>query len=367
MKKLILFTVIIINCIQLSVAQKIYLNYKIKTKDSLLEFQDKAISDKNIETNAQNIFRKHVPNSDMTSIEDNLNRKFVKLEINHETYYLKLLNKGFYTLYEQSLGNDSRYYSCSKTDTVVLEKNDSSGKQSDLNLNLYTKLASISKDYPELWPEAKKVKFDKKGIQGFISVLNLKYPETSNETHSKSRFDYLSISLKGFILEDKTDLMIDVLKSHYFIGHSTNISLRYGIKANYYQLTEFFPESWTGWYTIQNGQKDSIFNYRDHYETLTAEILELPFSVNFEITNSIVTPYLNTGLAPAFYYRTISSTDSEEIDKMTKVTFNAFAAAGVKLKLKDNFNIMSEYRWDLIKGLNFLLGLEYFFHPHKHL
>ena len=59
MKKLILFTVIIINCIQLSVAQKIYLNYKIKTKDSLFEFQDKAISDKNIETKAQNIFRKH--------------------------------------------------------------------------------------------------------------------------------------------------------------------------------------------------------------------------------------------------------------------------------------------------------------------
>lgn len=367
MKKYILLILTIINCIQFSVAQKIYLNYKIKTSDSLLAFQDKAISDKNIETKALNIFQKHISGTDILSIEDNINRKFIKLEINHETYYLKLLNKGFYNLYEHNMGNDSRYYVCSKTDTILIEKKDPFSTQSDPHLERYQKLAALSKDYPELWPKAKSVKFDKKDIQGFISELNSKYSDPNEKRLSKSRFDYLNISLKAFILEDKTDLMLDVLKSHYFIDLSTNISLRYGIKANHYQLTEFFPESWTGWYIIQNGIKDSIFNYRDHYETLTAEIFELPFSVNFEITNSIFTPYLNLGLAPVFYNREISRTDSDEIRNNYQFTYNAFAATGVKLKLTNNFNIMSEYRWDLIKRYNFLFGLEYFFQPTKHL
>jgi len=368
MKKLILFALISINCVQLSVAQKIYLAYKIRTKDSLLVFKDKAIADKNIEANAQGVFQKHVQDRDILSIEDDLNRKFVNLEINHKTFYLKLLNTGFYNLYEQNLGNDSRYYACSKTDTLILEKKDSLDKNDDKkDLNFYKKLATLSKNHPELWRKAELVKFNTKEIQGFLSELNAKYPGTSDEIHHKSRFDYLSISMKGYVQENKTDIMFDVLKSNYFIGRSPNISLKYGFQANYYKLSEFFPESWAGYYVIGGGKKDSIFNYRDHYETLKGEIFELPFSVNFEITNSLFTPYLNVGLAPVFYNRKISRTDSNEIRNDNQFTFNAFAATGLKLKLTDNFNIMSEGRWDLIKRFNFLIGLEYFFKPQKHI
>lgn len=367
MKKLILLIILFINCIQFSFAQKIYLTYKIKTSDSLLVFKEKAYPDRSIETIAQNIFQKYVSNIDILSIEDDFNRKFIKFEINHEPSYLKQLNTGFYTLFEYSLDGDPRYYICSKTDTILLEKKDPYSTQSDLHLERYKKLAALSKDYPELWPKAKVVKFDKKDIQGFISELNSKYSDQNEKLPNKSRLDYLNISLKAFIVEDKTDLMLDVIKSHYFIGLSTNISLKYGVKANYYKLTKFFPEYWTGWFLIHNGIRDSIFNYRDHYETLTAEIFELPFSINYEITNSMVTPYFNAGLAPTLYFRKISRTDSEVIEKMTKVTINAFVAAGAKLKLADNFNITTEYRFDLITNLNFLIGLEYFFQPHKHL
>ena len=365
MKKLILLTFIII-CIQFTVAQKIYLSYKIKTNDSLWIIKAKAISDKNIETEAPLVFQKYISDPDILFVEDDIKRKFVKMEFNHSTIYPKLLNKGYFSLYEYSQGSNSRYYVCSKTDTTVLDKKDSTLNPNGLYLNQYQKLAAIAKDHPELWPKAEGNKQDTKKIQGFISELNSKYPETSNEIYHKSRFNYLGFSVKGFVIEDKTDLMIEFLKSHYFIDQSPNNSLRYGIRANYYKRTEFFPESWTGWYSIHDGQKDSIFNYRDHYETLTAEIFELPLSVNFEITNSIFTPFFNIGLSPTIYYRTITRTDSEEIDKTTKFTLNAFAATGAKLKLTDNFNILSEFRYDLIKQFNFLIGLEYYFNPKKH-
>ncbi len=368
MKTTILFTILFLNCIQFSIAQKLTLTYKIKTNDTVLIFQDKVFSDKTIEANAQNIFRKNVPNPDILSIEDDFNREFIKLESNHEIYYVKLLNKGFYSLYESNLNSDSRYYACSKTDTIVLEKNDLlASNEVSANLDLYKNLASISKNFPELWLRAKTVKFEKKEIQKFISELNSKYSEASYEIHNKGRFDYVSFSLKGMVLGNRTDIIFDVTKSHYFIGDSPNISLKYGIRTNFYKRTEFIPAFWTGYFLIHNGITDSLFVYRDHYETLTAKIIEFPFAVNFEITNSGFTPYFYTGLAPTVYFREISATNSEHISKTTKASINAFAAGGLKLKLTDSFNIMSECRYDLTKGLNFLIGVEYFLHSTLHL
>jgi hypothetical protein len=365
MKKRILLTIVIFACIQFSAAQKIYLTYKIKTNDSLFIFQEKAISDKNIETKAQIIFQKHVSDTNILSIEDDINRKFIKYETNGKVSYLKLLNAGFYTLYENSQNNDPRYYIYSKTDTISLEKNDSLSALSEPHLNRYQKLASLSKDYPELWPKAKAVKFEKKDIQGFISELNSKYPDKSFQTNNKVKFNYTSISLKGFVTPNRTDIMFDVLKTYYSIGHSPDISLKYGLRVNYYKQTIFVPKYNTGYIFINNGISTIHYGYDDHYETLNAKIFELPFLVNFEITNSKVTPYVYIGLAPTLYFLEISRTNNEGTDKTAKVSINAFTAGGLKLKLTDSFNITTECRYELNRNINFLIGVEYFFKPRK--
>lgn len=361
MKKSIFIIFFIAGIIPFSVAQKMNLTYKIVTNNSVLIFKDKAYSDKNIETKAWDLFQKYVANTDILSIHDNLNRDFLKFKTDNKIIYIKKLNKGFYSLYEYGSSDDLRFYACSETDTILLIKNDSLYPQSGRNLSRYQKLAYISKDYPELWPKANALKFEEKAIQHFISEVNAKYSDPASEMTNKDRFSYLSLSLRGFLSKNRTDIRIEVLKSHYSLAHSPDISLRYGISVDYYKRTVFVPESFTGFFVIHNGITDSIFNYRDHDETLVAKIIEFPFSVNFEITNSLFTPYFYAGLAPVFYSRKISRTDSEEIENNTKASLNAFAAAGLKLKLTDSFNIMSEGRIDMIKGFSFLLGVEYYF------
>ncbi len=367
MKKTIIFITLILSCIQLSIAQKINLTYKIKTNDSLYVFDDNALSDKDIETNFHTIFPKNIQNKNIISIEDNINRRFEKTEINHISYYPKLLNDGYFHLYELEVNNKSIYLIYSKNDTLILEKKDSISDHMIIHDKKYNnKLVILSKDYPDLWEKASKVNFRKEELSNFISNLNLKY--SSNNTikrHENSRFDYLNLSLKGFVQKNKTDVMIDILMSHYFINLSPNVSLRYGMRSNYIQQTEFFPELSSGWYMRgSDGIRTEIFIYRDHYETMTGKSLEIPVSVNFEITNSKFTPYFYAGISPALYFRKISRTDSNEIDNISAIALNAFAAAGLKLKLTNSFNILSEYKFDIYKGLNFEVGIEYCFKLH---
>ena len=178
----------------------------------------------------------------------------------------------------------------------------------------------------------------------------------------KNRFDFLGLSLKGIVQKNKTDIMIDMLMSHYFLNLTPNFSFRYGLRANYLQQTEFFPELSSGWYfTGQDGVRREIFIYRDHYETLSAKAFEIPLLLNFETTNSKITPYFYCGLAPTLYFRQITRTDSEAIDNISIFTLNSFAAAGIKLKLTNSFNILTEYKFDLLKGLNLEFGIEYYF------
>lgn len=364
MKKLILLTSIIICCMQFSVAQKIYLEYKIKTNDSILVFRYKSFSDKKIETNAQNIFHQQVPGSIILSVEDNINRKFIKLKNNHDTNYLKQLNGGFYNLYESNTADALSFYICSKTDTIVLVKNDTAGTHTKGYLSQYQKLAYLAKDYPEYWPKAKAVKFNKSDLQAYISELNSKYPDTVFEAKDNVWLNYSSISLKGFASQNHTTIMFDFIKSYYHLCNSPDITLKYGFQANYYRETEFFPASPTGYYIIQNGVSYPQYFYNDHYETLKATVFELPVLVNFEITNSLFTPFWYVGLAPTIYFRKITRTDSNETDKLTKLALNVFTAAGCKLKITEHFNVTTEYRYEYLRRLSFLMGLEYFFKPH---
>lgn len=362
-KKSILVVALILGCIQLTISQKINLLYKIKTIDSLLIFQDRAFSDKNIQTKTNSIFLKNVRNRNIVYIEDNINRRFEKTEFNNITYYSKLLNEGYFNLYELEVNTEPIYLIYSKNDTIILEKKDSLVNQTLIKDRKYNnKLVILSKDYPELWEKARKANFRKEDFQNFIFALNDKYSSNNIIRHEKNRFDFFNLALKGFVQANRKDIMLDILMTHYFINLSPNFSLRYGVKANYFQRTEFFPEYFSGWTMKgQNSPLDSIFIYRDHYETMSAKILEIPLSANFEITNSKLTPYFYAGLSPTLYFRKITRTDSNEINNISVFNLNAFAAAGIKLKLTNKFNTLSEYKFDLNKGLSFAVGIEYYF------
>lgn len=363
-KKIILFLLLMLSSIQLTRAQKINLIYTIKTTDSLYVFEGNAFSDKNIQTKAHKIFSKNIPDKkDIISIEDNLNRKFEKTDFNHVTYYSKLLNEGHFNLYELELNYKPVYFIYSKNDTLILENNDSVLDRTIMTDRKYIKkLMILSKDYPDLWGKAGKVNFKKEDLQNFISVLNDKYPGNKMIKHENNRIDYFNLSLKGWIQKNKTDIMLDVLRSHYFLNISPNFSLRYGVRANYFQRTEFFPELFSGlYYSGSDGIRHKVYTYRDHYETMSAKALEIPLSVNFETTNSTITPYFYGGLSPTLYFRKITRTDSDNIDNITVLNLNAFAAAGIKIKLTNSFNILSEYKFDINKGLNLEFGIEYCF------
>lgn len=363
MKKTIPFVLLILSAIQFTIAQKINLTYKIKSNDSLFVIEDNAFSEKDIQTKSDKLFLIDIPNKNIISIEDNIGRRFDKINFNKNTYYSKLLNEGYFNLYVLDVNKKPVYIICSKTDTLILEKNDSLVNQSIISDRKYNgRLVLLCKDYPDLWEKAGKISFKNKELQNLISALNDKYPDSNTRKQGKNRMDYWGLSLKGMVMKDYTDITFDVLKSRYFLDISPDFSFRYGLRVNYINQTQFFPALFSGWYyTGPDGIEQKVYVYKDHYETLTAKVLEMPFWLNYEITNSTITPYLYGGLSPTVIFRKITRTDSDEIDNIGVVTLNAFTAGGVKLKLTNGFNVLSELKFDLNKGFNLALGIEYYF------
>lgn len=362
-KKTFLFPLLVLGAIQFATAQKIMLTYKVKSTDSLYVIKDKAFSDKTIQTKSDKIFSKQISNKEIVSIEDNINRRFDKINFNDTNYCSKLINEGYFKFYELKTNDKPIYFIYSNNDTILLEKKDTLINKTIIKDRKYNgKLVLLSKDYPELWELAGKIDFRKKALQNFISVLNQKHGGDNIITKENNRIDYLSLSLKGIVQKNKTDIMFDLIMSHYFIGISPNLSLKYGLMANYIQQTEFFPELSSGWYIMgQDGVRQEIFIYRDHYETMTGKAFEIPLLLNYEITNSKLTPYIYGGLSPTLYFRKITRTDSDAIDNISKLTINAIAAGGIKLKLTNNLNILTEYKFEILKGSNLEFGIEYFF------
>ncbi|WP_221202163.1 hypothetical protein [Microbacter margulisiae] len=361
MRQSIIFAFFMICFSQLSVAQKIYLTYKIQTADSLFVFRENVFSDYSIQSKAYSLFMQHVPNENIVSIEDNLNRKFVKTDFDHESFYSKVLNEGHYNLYKCIINGNTRYYICSKNDTMMLNKKDSVNDHEIIQDDNYrNKLVILSKQYPDLWKQARNTRFNEADVQKFISYLNGKYATYHHAFINNDSFRFLNISLKGIAQNNLSNIVLDVLTSDYFINTSSNLSLKYGVELSYSKQTAFFPKLFSGLMFENGSTMDSIYIYKDHYETMNAKIVELPVMLNYEFTNSTVTPYCYVGLAPMLYFATISRTDSNEIRHETKFTVNAFAALGIKLKLTNACNIMAEYKCHVINQSNFLLGVEYY-------
>jgi hypothetical protein len=336
----------------------------VKTTDSLYVLKDKAFSDKIIQTKSDKLFSKNILNKNIISIEDNTNRRFDKINFNHTNYYSKLLNEGYFNLYKLEVNNKPIYLIYSKNDTVVLETKDKLVNQTILKDRKYNgKLVLLCKDYPELWKVAGKVDFRKKDFQNLISVLNEKHSDKNIRRQENNRIDFLSLSLKGMVQKNKTYIMLDVIMSQYFLNISHNLSFKYGLMANYIEQTEFFPALYELRPVIIQDEWTlrRFYVYSDHYETMTRNAFEIPVFLNYEITNSKLTPFLYCGFAPTLYFRKITRTDTDAIENMSKFTLNAFAGGGIKLKLTNSFNILTEYRFEILKGSNLEFGIEYYF------
>ena len=335
MKKSILILLLIFSTIQFTTAQKInQITYKLKSVDSLYVVTDKLFSDEIIRTKSNIIFSKNNPNN-IISIEDNINRRFDRINFNHTNYYSKLLNEGYFNLYELKVNDKPIYIISSKSDTLVLEKNDTVIDETTFSDRRYNnKLLFICQHYPELLKVAEKVNFKNKDLQSLISALNEKHGGVNMKRPVISKVDYLSLSLSGMIQQNKTDLMLGILMSQYFLNISTNLSFKYGLVANYYHEISYFTD--TSW------------------------LIRFPLMFNYEITNSTITPYFNLGLAPILYSQRLTRTYSNVIDQTSGIAITVFAAGGIKLKLTNSFNILTEYGYDELKGLHLKVGMEYF-------
>lgn len=341
MKKSIFTSLLIICAIQLTTAQKIYLTYQLKTADATYSVTDKAFSDEAIQTQSDSLFSKIITNKNVISIEDNLNRRYDKIKFYDTEYYSKVLNQGFYNLYELQIENKPVYIVYSKTDTIILEKNDSLVDHLIMkDRGYHNKLVYLAKDYQDLWDAAGKVNFGKKDLQKFVSVLNEKQGGTNIKMPLRHRTRYLNFSIKGMTLPGTNEISLSALVCKYYLEMSPNLSFRYGIVASY-----------------------SERNLDDGYD-YAIPTLDVPLMVNYEITNAKLTAHFNAGLSQIFYY------DSDFNDLSTFLLI-PFVSAGAKLKLTKNFNILAEAKYNVFntmysathlvqkRGININVGIEY--------
>ena len=358
MKRIAILLILFTLMLQLTVAQKIKLNYKITTADSTFHQYRNGYSSNNIQKNAETLFQKN----NIVSVSDDANRRFEKITFESVKYYSRMLNKGHLNLF-QLKNNKKRqsFYIISEGDTTSFAVADSitndRSKKKNKNLRI---LLYLEKDNPDFIEIAKNIPYGENGIQDFIFRLNQKYSDKNELFKTENKFKYLNFALKGFALGKKKNFSLDILMTQYFVDLSPNISIKYGVKTNYYEKTEFFPKLWSGLYSGTAPQTDSVFVYFDHHEITSAAVLEVPFIVNYEFTNSSFTPFLYCGFSPSLAHRTLTRTDSVIPTKDLRFSVNLFSGVGIKYKITNSFNILSEYRFETSKGLSFLIGLEYF-------
>ncbi len=143
--------------------------------------------------------------------------------------------------------------------------------------------------------------------------------------------------------------------SSYLLDWSSDLSLKYGLLVNYYQEKEYFHKTMEA----LDSRYPETYSYQ-YSETTSHKILSIPFSINYEITNSTLTPYFNLAFAPTFFSCKVRRRNISEPKDSGLLILTGSAAVGVKLKLTDSFNILSEYRCDMHKGFNLECGIEYF-------
>lgn len=354
--------------------QKILLDYRITyhNEDSL-DFKFKPLSDKTIENKIINKNLKEFPNSSqLITLSDNLGRRFESIDINDSIQILRALNKGHNNLYMKSIGRISEYYILiTPTDTIEIKKNDRIENSYLHKDNKYLgQLHYLARDFPDISKTADNVSFKSKSIQSFINNLNEQYPDEKNEQYASiSTLSYLQMGVKAFYSENRKIYSINVLSSHYILNLTTNLSFRVGLSANYHQQINNYPEKWFIYQNTfvdmlgPNTYSDTILIHPAYQQTNTRKFVEIPLILNWEFTNWYITPYFYYGLAPTVCNENV-------IIRINQTNFyhsgwrfrpNTIMGIGVKTKLSNKINLMTELRTDheAISDGYFLFGAEY--------
>lgn len=331
MKKTAFILLLMFCASQFTPAQKIYLDYKLRTADNTYQLKANALSDEMIQKKSDTLFAIVKADKEVISIEDNTNRKFERIILRDTIYYPKVLNEGYFKLYELKLKDKPTYIVYSEKDTIVIEKKDSLVDNIIMKDRSYSnKLVYLSRDYPELWKDAGQVNFQKSDFQKFISVLNTKKGGSSTVCKEKNTVRFLTLTMNDAIsFYGLNQITVGALMTKYNLALSSDLSFRYGARANF---SNFFG---------------------------TLETLEVPFQVNYEKTNNKITPLINLGVVPTVFIN----------DPIPYWMVLIDATAGGKVKLTDNFNIWGGFNYSMYRSmlfgggnsLTFNVGVEYSF------
>jgi hypothetical protein len=336
-------------------SQDNYLKYKIlNNNNDSIEFKSKLLSDKKIQMKFESDYiKKKSKDFNAIIIKDNLNRKFEKIVYKDTSLFLRVLVEGHNNLYSTSLNNYTKYILISPNDTIEMVKNDISEytylKEDRKYIN---QLSSLAKDFPESAINVKDVHFNNSSFQSYIYNLNKNYPDKENTKIDFNPLNrgYLHIGAMIDLMPTDKNYVFSVMTSIYRLGFSKNISIRAGLSANY---------------------SEHKFTYTENYSSvkciLKNKYIQLPFLINFEFTTWFLTPYFYMGIAPFvdYYEDTEITKSSTQTDSDTWYFFNLMEGIGMKAKLTNNLNVMTEYRSDFLCWESLVFGIEYVFDLNK--
>jgi hypothetical protein len=334
-RKLLLFLILIIFC-NLTYSQKVILEYKVIDKDNkTVSFKGGSLSDKKIENSFESYLRKKnkldiVPDI----ITDNINRKFIKLTIKDTLGTYRVLNEGYYSLFEKEGKNNPLYVIISEKDTICIKKEDQIIENNKYIGNprykedlLYRgQLKSLAKDFPEMLKKADNLRYKEKELQSYIYQLNGKLVQDNNTQYVTTHVRrFLHFSGMAWFGENNQYINLSVLSSYYRLTNSTGLSFRMGVAAC----------------SFQHKGESLYSSYGVSYETDDIKNIGIPFLLNYDFTDWYLTPYFYFGAEPIITRIKVDQEYYHVFDRRF-FTLDRFCGLGLKLRFLKNFYLKSE-------------------------
>lgn len=366
-KSLIVLIMILISFSSLY-SQNSNILYTITTTDSIFHIEKKLYSDNTIQTKGNEIFKNSVNNKGIIKIEDNLNRTFVKNDIDNSVQFLKQITKG--NLKTFTIHNRNKMYVISKNDTVIINLDKSDGTNIDsLNSNIFSKLSLLANERPQLWANAATIKYDEENIQNFICSINentKKMNEHKLHFINFSAFDYSLINYSNTIIYG-----FNILKLDYPTNTSSNFSIKYGLGFSYYNFPKYVEGTSSYAYMYYNDNGELITTYQSYILKAQFYTIELPLILNYDFLNTKLTPYTYIEIKPLYSFEnyeenvnnifTHNYTNNIFTNNYTNNEFVFYYsfALGLKYKLMKNYSINLESKF-FYNSLYFGVSLNYY-------
>lgn len=334
----------------------------------MFHIEKKLYSDNTIQTKGNEIFKNSVNNKGIIKIEDNLNRAFVKNDIDNSVQFLKQITKG--NLKTFTIHNRNKMYVISKNDTVIINLDKSDGTNIDsLNSNIFSKLSLLANERPQLWANAATIKYDEENIQNFICSINentKKMNEHKLHFINFSAFDYSLINYSNTIIYG-----FNILKLDYPTNTSSNFSIKYGLGFSYYNFPKYVEGTSSYAYMYYNDNGELITTYQSYILKAQFYTIELPLILNYDFLNTKLTPYTYIEIKPLYSFEnyeenvnnifTHNYTNNIFTNNYTNNEFVFYYsfALGLKYKLMKNYSINLESKF-FYNSLYFGVSLNYY-------